>query len=608
MGLTRDVSALRGLAEPGIDPTTAPLWETSRQPRFPGALLPARETTGGSETGGPASVLVIYAVAETPIEWRKLQPLLLAYAGPTLSDFEGAPAVMDPAHPVEAAILQLGVYAAARLRPGRFDRAELALTRALQRLQTAVLSAPDLSASRPEPTSRLLARLQDALNGTDLVAAREVLDTLRRELRLDAANLAQLEMQILAVGGHWTEIRWHERFEALAASSPSPATAKVLLEAIWLTQLADHSERDEAEVRRVWRDVADFVEPLLRVVGETADPVLDGLRALSGAATGEPGPRAASEQEVPRDSGAAPAPPFQRAASAFHGLLTAPECGDPAADQEALAALEGFSEEDRARFLAPPRLRALWTELQSRTQGKGQPRSWTDWLARLEDDAFDASGGARRGVMAWELGDRDIDPAEALELADALLAVPDGLASERLSEGLPFLTQWATADLRWPRSVLGPVYQAAVLRLAVASRKGEAAMKSANALTVGALRVGVAPHEYRDLLDCVWEIVTAGLGQRSAYDALELIDTVCSIAPPDSAAQQSFVSRALAAFQSLRDRLTAGQRVMVRELGTRFGWSEPEGKCCRAGYLMGSQSVSLMAIAQMAEPMQRRDG
>jgi len=226
VGLSIDIAVLRAAAgSDALVGDAAGLWDTARQAKFPGALLPV--VADGT--------LAIYAVAESGLEWRKLQPLLLAFAGPTLTNFTGAPSPLDPAQGFEALLGGAGVHSAARLRPGRFTGGDAAVVQALRRLQAQLLAAPDLAVARPEPTSRLLARLQDALNAGDADAAWRTLGTLGDELRLDALNLAGLEIQILAATGRWDAIRWHPRFEALAYGAPSPATAELLLEAIYRT-------------------------------------------------------------------------------------------------------------------------------------------------------------------------------------------------------------------------------------------------------------------------------------------------------------------------------------------------------------------------------------
>src|SRR5689334_16267311 len=57
--------------------------ETVVDPIFPGAVLPTLLEGGSCR---------IYVLASSATEWRKLRPLLMAFAGPTLTSFDGVPA------------------------------------------------------------------------------------------------------------------------------------------------------------------------------------------------------------------------------------------------------------------------------------------------------------------------------------------------------------------------------------------------------------------------------------------------------------------------------------------------------------------------------------
>ena len=101
-----------------------PFEATVSDPDFPGALLTWRGAAGAPP--------IFYAAASTPAEWRRLRPLLLAFAGPTLTSFSGAPADLDVAQLQERILADSGLSAVARLVPD----AETALSteRALKRL------------------------------------------------------------------------------------------------------------------------------------------------------------------------------------------------------------------------------------------------------------------------------------------------------------------------------------------------------------------------------------------------------------------------------------------------------------------------------------------
>src|SRR5277367_5358948 len=132
---------LKGYAEaarwdalpPNVDPLELAL--TAEDRAFPGAILPAADAAGA---------LYWYAVAGTGGEWRLLQPLLLAYVGPTVTAFNGQPTRLGAEVAAERQLLAAGIYAAAKLVPG--IGCEQFAARALARLRQAVAARPAGSA------------------------------------------------------------------------------------------------------------------------------------------------------------------------------------------------------------------------------------------------------------------------------------------------------------------------------------------------------------------------------------------------------------------------------------------------------------------------------
>ncbi|MBS5904539.1 MAG: hypothetical protein KIC89_17850 [Acetobacteraceae bacterium] len=582
---------------------------------FPGAVFPARDVGGA---------LVFYAAATTPAEWRKLQPLLVAFAGPTLTDFDGAPQRLDPTHPVEQALLAAGVIDAARLRPGRFARGEQAALRALVRLVSLLEGAPDLAMARPEPTARLLAALQDALNAGDLAESWRIHGVLREESRLEAINLLQLEMQILAASSDWGAVRWHDRFETLALAGPSPGTAEALLEAIYWTAAYNPSEGQERSREEVLADPAvEFARLLLPGAPETTKPAVQRLRdLLSHAPSEEAGsdvsPARAAAAEVPaqgvppedirsedgcwtdsaggepgtdepeasvfhsteitselrlslKGSVEAPLDPVARARAAFMTVAGLPPEGNPAADANLIEAVAVLSDEAREDLLRRPMNLALWREILERTGEHRPPQDWSEWVDALAREDFDAIEVAARGATAWRLANQDLDPAVARALAARIEAIPSGLAEERYGAAIPYLVQWAQSDPQWPRQSLCSVYLAILVRMALGARRGETTLRSAAGLLEGALRCGLAPAEYRDALDAAEGICIEGLSRTSAYGALEIVEIVRSFAPADADRLQAFSLNVVSVLAALANRLTEGQRLALGALATEAG-------------------------------------
>jgi hypothetical protein len=560
MGLTLAFDQLAAAADwGGFSQEARDLTRTLHSSRFPGAVFPTRDPSGD---------MVIYAAAATPAEWRKLQPLLLAFAGPTFTDFEGAPEALDPARPVDQILLAAGVTEAARLRPGRVAQGDAVAVRALLRLSSLLEDAPDLAIAWPEPTARLLAALQDALNGGDLAEAWRIHAVLREESRLEALNLVQLEIQILATAGDWGAIRWHDRFESLALAGPSPATAERLLEAIYWTAVHDSASGGEQRVETIRADPAmAFAQLLLTIAPNPSGAVVERLRDIIA-------PQQREEAAVAFSPPAEGQPTHDPLAIARAALLTVaglPTVGDPAADAALLDAVSALTLEARDDLLRRPANRAIWQEVLERTGEHAPPSDWSGWMDALTREDFASAEAAAAGATAWRLLDQDIDAVVARSLAAKIEVIPEGLAEERFGQAIPYLVQWAQSDPRWPRQSSCPVYVAILTRLALSARRGETALRSAAGLLEGALQCGLSTAEYRDALDAAQTIASEGLSRASAYDALEIVEIARSVTPTVPERLQAFSVNVISVVAALWTRLSEGQRLTLTALAAEVG-------------------------------------
>ncbi len=586
MGLTIDLEPLCAIAiAEGQTPDATLLWQSATDTTFPGAILPVTPAGGG---------LIVYVAADSPAEWRKLQPLLKAFVGATLTDFDGAPRSLDLARPFDAALSVSGAAVVSWFRPGPFPDADRVVLRALLRLQDRVGAAPTLTSPRPKATSRLLAEFQDALNVGDLNAAGNTLDVLRHELRLDAANLARLEMLILAAGGQWSTVRWHPRFETLVYGAPPPDTANLLLDAIYRVQVAV-GDAEELEQKR--SAIAPLVASLLSRFAcpqtESAQRLHDWLHRSDGIhpnedggdhpATG-PGDGAAPEliadvllthveTPVAQPATSLPESRTERARSALLAAMASSGRDDLPIAILAYDAVSDLTDMERSDLLGRKVFQAIWDELQEQLGHRRPPENWTEWLDRLADPDFDAARIASNN--AWALDDLEVDPVDAQRMAEAVLDTSEGLAMDRLAEAMPFLVKWATADVRWPRTALRPFYIALMTAMAISGRGGEVMLKSASPLLDGAIRSGLSVSEYREVLDAAGEIARGGLNRNSIYETLDLLEIARAGPAVDPIALQTFTFSVLNDLAAHASRLTSGQRLALSGLAAETGWSHP---------------------------------
>ena len=577
-----DVVAVNGRAAlpDELQSLCSDLVQTVVDPSFPGALVPMIDDGGAMQ---------VNAASATVGDWRRLKPILLAFAGPTITGFDGVPARFSPDDVVGRALMtaQPAVTAIMRL-PADFKSRIVAL-RSLTRARATLARAPNLQRSAPVPTSWLLARLQDHLNVGRRDAAAGVLDRLKTELRLDALNLKFLQVQLFASFGEWRAITEIPGFASLCQARRTSAVTALLLEALYQIHLSaafDAPDREatfhlyEAEVRPLAHGMLTAPAPVTLTAGGTRVYALEVRAAPSRADLRELLERRRDDlgwlgEMLPSpnvvDAGAVVEAPID---AARQRLLEAEAVEDADRVGAALAALAKLSAEelDYLRRAIPfaPIVAALET-----IDGGDPPMSWPDWLNRAADPDFTtALEFARRGSQEWPIGGACGDPVTVELFVSALdQGQQNEIAAERTAQALPYLVAWLQRDLAFPRPAFSPVYSSLLTLFALSSTREAATYDSSQILIAAMLACGLDQRGYVALIADAQEIAGDGYGVEMMYWLLELVELFMATATPNATAREAFLYATLGKVAPIYGRLTELQRVAVDLLCVELGWT-----------------------------------
>ena len=580
-----DLAALGHCAGTGtdIEALCAAVTQTVGAEAFPGALAPFVDGTGAMQ---------IDVAASTMSDWRRLKPVLLAFAGPTLTAFDGVPESFNPTDSVGARLMLTMPAVTAIMRLPGDNRSRVAALRAVLRARDTLARAPELQRSAPAPTSWLLARFQDFLNVGRRDAATLVIERLRSELRLDALNIKFLEVQLLATFEDWSAITALPEFGSLCAARRTPAITAILLEALYQTHIAGPFEAKDEEAAHAAFTAS--VQPFVQAMGIAFAPPslraggwrLLGLEAVSDG--GRQGLIALLADRAP-DLGwifallptqAPVAPPFVGAEApldtAREALIQAEAVDSLDLLADAMAALERLNPDELAllRETMPFRPIVQATEREAQTT---PPDSWIAWLGRVADQGFtNALEIARKGKDEWPIGASAADPVAVRALVAAIEAVQNqDLAAERTTQALPYLVAWLQRDEAFPRAALSQVYGGLLTLFALGSARGAAIYESSLVLVEALLGSGLDAKLYHELIADIDEIAGEGFGVDMIYWVLELVEGFINAATPDAQAREDFLHRILARIMPIYGRLTRLQRVAVALLSSELGWSLP---------------------------------
>lgn len=576
-----DISAINTFG--GLDAELAELCvalcDTIADPGFPGALIP---------TIVSASDVRVLVVAPTVASWRRLKPVLIAFAGPTLSSFDGISEALGSGHALSDRVAQTRPAVTGVMRLPDDRRVRLIALRALIRACDTLARAPDLQRTAPAPTSWLLAHFQDHLNVGRRAAAMEILDRLRSELRLDSLNLKFLEVQLHATFAEWHAIVDLSGFANLCLARRTPAITGLLLEALYHTHLAQAF--DAHDVDETLRRYEEKVRPLAQPMLTAPAPVTltsHGWRIYGLEALGAPDRTDISEllSQSSRDVGwisdLLPVPPAHKESVivpeapldvAREALMRvdAIDSNDLLAD--ARAALARLTPEERAFLREADPFRP---SMQIAEEGVAPPASWVDWLGRAADPTFmDALDVARQATTEWVIDGTAVDPVAVQALAAALdRAQLSDLAAERTAQALPYLVAWLQRDPDFPRAAMTPIYASLLTLFALSRARGSTTYDSSQVLINSLLSGGLDVKAYKALIADINEIAGDGFGIGMIYWVLEIVEDFLKASAPDASAREDFFHGVLARVAPIYPRLSSLQQSAVGQLAAELGWN-----------------------------------
>jgi len=584
-------SDLRALCEDLIQTVTAPA--------FPGALVPVVDAAGNMH---------VDIATATVGDWRRLKPILLAFAGPTITTFAGVPAPFSSSDGAGQILMGTTPAVTAVMSLAADDASRMRALRALSRARATLGRAPDLQRSAPVPTSWLLARFQDHLNVRRRDAAAHILERLKTELRLDALNLKFLEVQLYATFGDWRAILETPEFPSLCQARRTSAITALLLEALYQVHLATAFDAADFDCLRARysADVRPFAHSMLTVPpppsltpGGARIYALEALNGATGADlsavihadTAKLGWLA--DHLVP-----APEPESEPSAEtsidiAREKLLEADAADDTDRVSAVLQAMAKLSPEELDHLRGAIPFAPIVASIEPLDEND-LPTSWLAWLTRAADPAFvTALDVARRGASEWPIETTSGDPVAVQALVAAIdRAQQSDLAAERTSLALPYLVAWLQRDEPFPRPALEPVYSSLLTLFALGNARGESIYDSTQILVSAILASGLDQKGYGTLIADVREIAGDGFGVDMIYWLLEIVEAFMHAATTDAAAREAFLHEILARIAPLFARLTSLQRVAVELLSTELGWTldtlgasrssaEPDGLAAR---------------------------
>jgi hypothetical protein len=523
-----------------------------------------------------------YGIAFDDREIRTLGEELTAFVGPSYSNFRGERARLDPADPVEAAVLGMTQGRSFRVSAPPDKEAQAGLWRALERMREVRARRQEREPEALRPAGRILRDFFLALRAGNRDGAEDLLRLLRDRYEFGTWNLLFLRVQMLSDLGRWNELLSLPQMGDLLRIRRPLAVTEALLTAVYRVELEAFEFRDDpaGAAEHFAREAYPRYSPLFAYrTGMRSPEVLKSFLLLAVSAD-EPDLELrdeilriarlpVSEQRyLERLAGLAPvpaAPPsavdvLSRAREAWgqgrydaaFGLASdAPPSPErarillqcayemPALEvrSAAVKAVEDLAADDRAQLLGSRWAREFWADLTALAEEVAvePPAGWIEWLEML-DRGWDAEAAvevARQGADQWGVESLLEVPGGIRRVADGLMEGRSPEAEAAVRNALPHLLAFVQRDPKWPRRDLLPLYNSLLFLLAATDRGGRDELNLFNEVLSALLSLGMAADRYREVVGWGIELWERFPAPKNIDWVLDLLDLLAGYPSPD---------------------------------------------------------------------------
>jgi hypothetical protein len=560
-----------------------------------------------------------YAAATDANAAAALAEELVAFVGPSYSDFRGQPHPCDPANVIEAALRERFGQFVFRIVP-HADSARQDIVRAVALYLGLLRRRPDAPDRTQQPFGKLRADFDRALLAANETSAARLLEALCDTGRVNAEQRKYLEIRLLAGLDRQQELAHNSSLlKAVMDLSLPPQTIVDLVDALYTTFVA-HIENEPASSvaaafeRHIGRHFGALFKERKGVrrpsvlkaffLYEATREVPDQARCAATIAAFPDDPAGLallqqwSEQLLPLPERARTVDPLEAARlavadenydiaaalykrslpdqRAYAGLLRcAVELGEPALTAQVLELFDGAP----AAILAALGDREQQRLLRLRGPSiQAAPTSAGDWLAWSQGVAEHRYGGTALALLdesavRWPIEDYLREPGKCAQLA-AIVGNADAAAGMVFRDAFPQFVEFFVQRSARPVRGFVPLYGMLVKMVAWNGGASADELELVASLAQTMLSVGPDSETYTDVLDDLGEILAANRAANNIDWALNLAEILAIHPAPDLEARLRFFVAAFDLMRANSHRMSPAQRSVLQLLANDYGCAD----------------------------------
>lgn len=594
-----------------------------------------------------------YCAGRSPRGTLRLQEALQSFIGPSYSDFDGRPYMLNADDPVEAAFADGTIAPPYRIRASTVEDVPRIL-RALELYHGLLERMPKQSQRAQRPLGTLRAELDRAVAAGNENEANHLLDRIRAIGRLDAENLLYLQIRVLAGLGRWREIVEDGALLNQLTGLRLPTRVLVDVHDALYRQYVEPSEdpnapqkalaafKDASLHRRstlfgMWRGIRaprllkafflyelareDAVHPRLLDLASELEQLDDAFaHALLQLQPTKESPRPTdplSEADAAFDNFeidlalelCLDAPPSKKRLTRL--IRCAEDTGTVEAARRVLDAIKPEDDAERLPAAWKGRLAALKKRVATET-GAQAPQGWLDWARQVDAglDEEQAMAGLREHLDTWDPAELRKDKVQAGELV-TIINNSTETAESVFREAAPLLYEALITEDGTPQRHLKPLLQLLVTKIVFLEDPSQSELELANDIATTLLTIGLNMAEYTDLLTDLEDLLGSQMSVFKVGWALDLAELLAIHTCPEPEQRLRLVLGVVEKARPLAHRLTSTDTLVVQNLCQDYGIDCPTEFVKEDGDAIAAETVDVLAgkkvgIYTLEEPAGQR--
>jgi hypothetical protein len=536
------------------------LLETIENSEFSGAILPTDSA--------------YYIIASSQKDWRILSQLVKSFVGLSFSDFIGMQSTLSFQSKVEKFLLSQSIPFIAKVST---KSNSIEAKQAFCNLYRLHKASSNKNIILPKHLSSILDEFKERLRYQDIDSAKNIINRLKRESRIDVLNLKFMEIELAYTVKDWEAIAYKPELIQIVNSRKPLRIRLHIIEALFYIYLYKnatiyiYNQKIKPILLTLLMDIPSNVEDSIKTIYFLAylNGDVDKNKIKKIIQTIQSNNYLSSELKVEIVKKYRVSKPFEAKNFQNDYLL-------------ARATIINANNSDTLKSIVEVKKQLKRVEINKRLNQKSihsdiiktdtLPQNWKEWIEQLSTKSFrEASSIAEYGLEEWSIDRTLNDPLDIEELSQTILEVEEEFARNRFISSMPLFIESLKRVQNSTNPLFKPIYIAILEFITIFEVQDQNTLISSQNLVESLLITAPNQEQYKIILEMLESIVERTNGKDLVNWLLDYAELLLSYNTPNEKLRENTMQTLLQKVYTHKEWLEEYQIDLLLKLSSSIG-------------------------------------